>query len=132
VLNLGSEFQALRSIKGHFSGGEAFVPDVDGFNGKKHKTLDALLKALGAPNTPLPSIVTALGVPDEVAAADGSISNMPGPALSGAPLTGSVSQLDDAKPFYAIYYWRQRHDYVWFLFGTGGLVQKSGWYNAGE
>lgn len=32
---LGKTFQVLRTIKGHFDGGE-FSADVDAFNGKKH------------------------------------------------------------------------------------------------
>ncbi|KAG0330736.1 hypothetical protein BG000_011540, partial [Podila horticola] len=38
VQALGKTFQDLRTIKGHFDGGE-FNEDVDAFNGKKHQTM---------------------------------------------------------------------------------------------
>ncbi|KAI8836061.1 hypothetical protein BJ741DRAFT_606666 [Chytriomyces cf. hyalinus JEL632] len=131
---LSNEYKALRSVKGHFEGGPEFVKDVDGFNGKKHKTLDALCSSLGVPNTPLSSVVENMGIPDEVQPATQSLdqpaaaSLMPGPVLSGAPITS----FEEGKPFYAIYHWRGRHDYVWFLFTASGVVEQSGWYNAGE
>lgn len=38
VQALGKTFQVLRTVKGHFDGGE-FNEDIDAFNGKKHQTM---------------------------------------------------------------------------------------------
>ncbi|KAI9346610.1 hypothetical protein BDR26DRAFT_855833 [Obelidium mucronatum] len=141
IAALGIELQQLRQIKGHFSGGsDGFIKDVDAFNGKKHQILDRLLTQLGVPGTLLSKISETMGIPDEVVPeGDASIvSLMPGPILVGG---GSATQshqavtcsnADSEVSVYAIYHWRGRHDYVWFLIGTEGTVVKSGWYMAGE
>jgi hypothetical protein len=36
INTLAADYQSLRSVKGHFAGGDDFIKDVDGFNGKKH------------------------------------------------------------------------------------------------
>ncbi|KAJ3005955.1 UNVERIFIED_CONTAM: hypothetical protein HDU68_004333 [Siphonaria sp. JEL0065] len=126
------QLQELRQISGHFNGGPAFVKDVDGYNGKKHQVLDQLLAQLGIPGTPLSTLTKTMGSPDEVIPEghESIAALMPGPVLSGfaqvaVPPKNEVS-------LYAIYHWRGRHDYIWFLIDTEGKVAKSGWYIAGE
>ncbi|KAJ3330575.1 hypothetical protein HDU76_005338 [Blyttiomyces sp. JEL0837] len=134
------EYQALRNIKGHFAGGPEFIKDVDGFEGKKHKAMQALGQILGKPGTHISQLVTALGLPDEVVpkpsatmASSGGVPlpTMPGPVLG--PAATSAANVDmDAGNLYLIYYWRGRHDYLWFLVNDKQVVEGSDWYQALE
>ncbi|KNC98583.1 uncharacterized protein SPPG_06268 [Spizellomyces punctatus DAOM BR117] len=142
---LSTEFKALRDRKGHFNGGE-HDKDVDGYGGKKHKTMEALAKALGNKGTPATKVLEAMGPPDEIvpkvgasnvgplqAAGPGAITGgMPGPVIAG----GSPNALGAAegKPYFLIYYWRGRHDYLWFEVDPSGdeKINDYGWYAAGE
>ncbi|KAI9209709.1 uncharacterized protein BJ171DRAFT_6271 [Polychytrium aggregatum] len=125
---LSAEFSTLRSVKGHFEGGDDFIPDVDGPNGKKRQTMNALLAVLGQPGTPAASIFEAMGKPDEVSTSPDVFQNavplLPGPVVptAGAPQT--------SEAMYLIYYWRGRHDYLYFQVDAGENVVRAAWFNA--
>ncbi|KAI8826968.1 uncharacterized protein EV422DRAFT_512119 [Fimicolochytrium jonesii] len=138
-------YKSLRERKGHFNGGE-HDRDVDGYGGKKHITMKALADTLGRKGTPAIKILEVMGAPDEIvpkvgasnvgpldAAGPGAISNaMPGPVVGG----GEVNALGpgSGNPYFIIYHWRGRHDYLWFLVdGTEHEnIEGYGWYAAGD
>ncbi|KAJ3103860.1 hypothetical protein HDU97_009779 [Phlyctochytrium planicorne] len=126
VVALGQQFQQLRTVKGHFEGGE-FDKDVDGFNGAKHKAMLALEKGLGVQGTPASAVIEVMGKPDRVAPRDQeTLHGMPGPSVP-APVVSSGA--DDAV--YLIYNWRGSHDYLRFLVSNDAVVTAS-WYQALE
>jgi hypothetical protein len=59
------------------------------------------------------------------------ITGMPGPVMVGSEGLNDATTI--APPIYAIYYWRGKHDYLWFkLDSAGEEVLTSGWYHAFE
>ncbi|KAI9355659.1 hypothetical protein DFJ73DRAFT_758911 [Zopfochytrium polystomum] len=137
VSALGVEFQRLKAVKGHFSGGDEFVKDVDGFNGKKHLVMQSLGKILGAPGTPVSEIFAVMGQPDRIllSSADGDqADHVPIPLMPG-PVVPSGTGSQEASPSMTklIYSWRGGHDYLWFkVDSVKEVVAQSGWYNALE
>ncbi|RUS27212.1 hypothetical protein BC938DRAFT_483582 [Jimgerdemannia flammicorona] len=122
---LSNEFHTLRSIQGHYNGGE-FNPDVDGPRGRKYQVMKvgltvvsvryfaALGDQLGLPNTPASDILQRLGKPDELTptlnnGGETHVAMMPGPAI---PSTEQGQQ--QPQPYYLVYYWRNKHDYLYF------------------
>ncbi|KAI8920114.1 hypothetical protein DFJ77DRAFT_427121 [Powellomyces hirtus] len=130
-----TEFKSLRERKGHFNGGE-HDRDVDGYGGRKHKVMEALGETLGKPGTRAIQVLEAMGPPDEIAAGPGAIANgMPGPVLGdGEAGDPTAHGAGTGKPYFIIYYWRGRHDYLWFqVDGTPDeKIESYGWYAAGE
>ncbi|KAF9094586.1 hypothetical protein BGX23_001905 [Mortierella sp. AD031] len=151
---LGQNFQNLRTIKGHWDGGDS-NPAVDNFNGEKHQTLQKLGEYFGKPGTPAANILATMGEPDEIKqtmdeAFEASL--MPGPVLGGtgaqglsANSTGAglgdvsttmmPSGATNAGPqvIYFIYKWRNNHDYLWFkVDALKEEVIESAWYHAYE
>ncbi|KAJ3337126.1 hypothetical protein HDU93_001552 [Gonapodya sp. JEL0774] len=139
---LGQEFSTLRTVHGHWKGGE-FNADVDGFQGKKHETMKKLHSMLGTPGTAASLITQAMGKPDDVtptlpgihiSGTGAAVPTMPGPVMHGSagPGPGAFGSASGAH-FYMIYEWRAKHDYLWFeIDPTTEKVVKSDWYMALE
>ncbi|KAI8805065.1 hypothetical protein BJ742DRAFT_741573 [Cladochytrium replicatum] len=132
-----SEFQQLRTINGHFSGGE-WNADVDGFGGRKRELMSILKALVGVQGTPFAQVFEAMGAPDvvipnpsnEAPAAttdllrtEPTIPTMPGPFLPNSPASVQNESL------FLIYYWRGRKDYLWFWIDSDGNVVKSEWHS---
>ncbi|KAI1308386.1 hypothetical protein EDD11_004315 [Mortierella claussenii] len=153
---LGQSLQNLRTIKGHWDGGEP-NPAVDNFNGDKHQALEKLGKYFGKAGTPASDILNTMGRPDETKQSMDEAfhaSLMPGPIVGGtggqvqnANATGaglgdvgttmmpSGSNNTNTGPqvMYFIYKWRGNHDYLWFkVDATTEKVLESDWYHAYE
>ncbi|KAF9125608.1 hypothetical protein BGX30_000390 [Mortierella sp. GBA39] len=153
---LGQSFQNLRTIKGHWDGGDS-NPSVDNFNGEKHQTLQKLGEYFGTPGTPAANILVTMGEPDEIKETMDEAfhaSFMPGHLVSGG--AGRLSNVDslatgtglddvsttmmptghtDASQqvIYFIYKWRNNHDYLWFkVDAVKEEVIESSWYHAYE
>ncbi|KAJ3416997.1 hypothetical protein HDV05_007479 [Chytridiales sp. JEL 0842] len=122
-----ADFAVLRTIKGHFEGGE-WNDDVDKYNGKKHLALIALGQYFGKPSTPLQTLAETMGSPDEVVPyTEPTADQMPGPILSANP-SASLLNTETVGDIYVIYYWRGRRDFLWFLVDGEQKVVKSDWY----
>ncbi|KAI8819334.1 uncharacterized protein EV422DRAFT_534382 [Fimicolochytrium jonesii] len=147
ISTYAAEYQSLRTRKGHFGGGEHDV-DVDKFNGRKHVTMKHLAETLGVKGTPAVKVLEAMGAPDEIVPksgggniqaesvgpldGEGLATGMPGPVLGGGE-AGAVAAAGAGETYYLVYYWRGRHDYVWFLVGAKHeTVEGYGWYAAGD
>ncbi|KAK3814572.1 MAG: hypothetical protein JOS17DRAFT_795369 [Linnemannia elongata] len=150
---LGQSLQNLRTVKGHWDGGDA-DPRVDNFNGEKHQTLQKLGEYFGKPGTPAANILATMGEPDEIKRTMDEAfqaSLMPGPMVSGG--TGGQIHLatgaglndfsttmmpsgatnDAPQVMYFIYKWRNNHDYLWFkVDAIKEEVIESSWYHAYE
>jgi hypothetical protein len=118
-----NDFKSLKAIKGHWVGGE-YHQEADSFNGKKHQSMDQLLKVLGKPGTPASEIVQWMGEPDELGTE--GVVLMPGPFM--------VQESKEKQPgFKMMYHWRGKHDYIYFdIDSDTQQVVQSGWYNALE
>lgn len=110
-------FRALRQTRGHFAG-ETWNPDVDAWNGRKHRVMNALAEALGDGTHTANEVVALLGPPDEVLGPD-----------------SHYWQHDRAIPSNAsrllAYHWRGRHDFLYFIC-VGNRVIAARWFMALE
>ncbi|KAJ3305835.1 hypothetical protein HDV03_000944 [Kappamyces sp. JEL0829] len=126
---LGQELLPLRAAKGHWDGAES-NPDTDQFNGKKHLLLKEAGNRFGA-GASVQSLLQVLGKPDETELEGGGVSLMPGIAMPGSKGPAEASSQDTRVVFK--YFWRGRHDYLWFLIDTKQeKVVTSSWYHALE
>ncbi|GAB5592334.1 hypothetical protein Unana1_07234 [Umbelopsis nana] len=133
---LSDQFQALRSVKGHYQGGD-FNEQTDAPNGAKHHAMKVLGEQFGAPNTPATEVLAHLGkpdeltptLPDELSSSQQHVATMPGPVVSAGGESADALQ----KPYYLVYYWRSKHDYLWFKVDpVKETVINSDWYQALE
>ncbi|KAG0171882.1 hypothetical protein DFQ28_008534 [Apophysomyces sp. BC1034] len=130
---LAQRFQELRSRPGKYGGGE-HDEVVDSPDGEKFQVMEALGDQLGLPGTPAADILSRLGKPDELTLMlpHNVVPTMPGPAiLSGSVEAESLRQ--QQQPFYFVYYWRHKHDYLYFKIDpVKETVITSQWYNTAE
>ncbi|KAL1928837.1 hypothetical protein VTP01DRAFT_2623 [Rhizomucor pusillus] len=110
VTVLAQKFQQLRGRPGKYGGGE-YDEEIDSPDGEKFRSLG---DQLGLPGTPAAQILSHLGKPDELTPTlqhSAGVPVMPGPAISGG---SEVSATQQQPPYYLVYYWRQKHDYLYF------------------
>jgi hypothetical protein len=105
--DLGAEFRRLRSVPGHFGGAPGQWNDaVDRWGGRKHVIMKRLQARLGVPATSRAKVIASMGEPDEV-----------------RPSREASTML--------VYYWRGRHDFLYFVVRDGQVVHCD-WWMAGE
>jgi hypothetical protein len=127
---LAEQWKEIRPLKGHWQD-EEYNKDIDGFNGKKHLLMKEMHELLKGSSTAV--IMSALGTPDEVSE---TLEMNQGPLLMPGPLVPSdihvqTGPMLTSGPVYLIYYWRGKHDYLWFkIESSTGQAVDSGWYNA--
>ncbi|KAJ3056587.1 hypothetical protein HK097_005750 [Rhizophlyctis rosea] len=159
IAKYAAHYNALRGEKGHFDGGD-YLKDIDGYGGKKHRALDAIGRyyAEKGKNRPAKELLRLLGKPDEIIpkieATTVGPKSVSGPeALTGGLGTGLEEAEDPLGPgvaqapkeagaenavtgsYFAVYYWRGKHDYIWFeIHDKSGqeLVKNYGWYQSIE
>lgn len=107
---LGAEFRDLRQVPGHFGGG-GWNSEVDAWNGRKHRVMEALGEALA--RAPEERITAVMGPPDDPAGAWSLVQ----------PPAGTTHLL--------VYRWRGMHDFLYFL-RSGSEGRGSGWWMALE
>lgn len=134
---LGEHWASIRSVQGHWSGGE-FNKEVDSPTRTKKKVLDSLLP-LFVQGSPASLVLQVLGKPDSIVtrlpgvhadaqAAGEGLPLMPGPAVAG----DSANAAGEGE-YYMIYSWRGLHDYIWFkVQGKDEKIVESDWYMAFE
>ncbi|KAI7871493.1 hypothetical protein BDF14DRAFT_1761655 [Spinellus fusiger] len=98
LTTLSQRYQALRTQPGQSTGAE-YSEAVDSPQGEKYQTMQALGDQLGLPGTLAADILLHLGKPDEL-----------------TPVTLYDSTTSDAttQPYYLVYYWRPKQDYLYF------------------
>ncbi|KAF9388507.1 hypothetical protein CPB97_000948 [Podila verticillata] len=120
VQALGKTFQVLRTVKGHFDGGE-FNEDIDAFNGKKHQTMQKLAKAFNKAGVLETAIEATMGRSDKI------------PAQVLQELKGTEPEMTINMYKYMVFKWRGYHDYLWFrVDDRTHKVIKGDWYHALE
>ncbi|KAI8921778.1 hypothetical protein BC831DRAFT_418250 [Entophlyctis helioformis] len=127
---LGAEFRSMRSHKGHWDGGE-YSQDLDSYRGRKHQLMVALSRTLGQPGVPASDIIATLGEPDEINPVEMSGLMMPGPADQQAQSYDARGHKAMHGAYNMVYYWRNRHDYVWFKIDSASETTiEHGWFAA--
>ena len=119
------EFRALRAVHGHFAGGP-WTPDVDAWQGRKHKLMLCLAEHVAKAPTGSAALRELMGPPDETVPCPSAacMKLLPGIQWQGAAPTSSPAGL-------WIYHWRGRHDRLVFSLATG-VVQANGWLHDHE
>ncbi|KAF9403864.1 hypothetical protein BGZ94_004487 [Podila epigama] len=117
---LGQEYQVLRTVKGHWDGGE-FSEEVDAFNGKKHQVMQQLAAEFAKPGVLESKIVKTMGRPDSI------------PTRVLKELKKSEPEVTINMYKYIVFKWRGYHDFLWFRIDdrTHKVVQGE-WYYALE
>jgi hypothetical protein len=123
IEDIAAEFRSLRTMKGHFEGG-TWNDDLDKWMGRKHQLMIQLGSRLGAGQHSKAQVIQLLAPPD-LTASEGDdlfdlVSSLP---EFEKPATGPYELL--------IYYWRGRHDFLYFT-SQGETIVNSGWWHAGE
>lgn len=118
IADLGAEFRLLRQQPGHFSGG-AWNDDVDKWDGRKHRVMIALAKALGDGSHSNAEIVAVMGEPDAVL--------KPGQYMFGLAYDGRDPRVREL----VVYEWRGMHDFLFFT-SDGESVFGADWWMALE
>jgi hypothetical protein len=116
IEQMTSQYMELRSEGGHFDG-ESWNADVDLWSGKKHLLMRALSHWLDMESADKQQVLKIMGEPDStLAAGAGGYDELPKEARRGEVL---------------IYFWRNRHDYLYFSC-TGREPCSSSWWHAYE
>lgn len=127
---LGTDFRKMRSVKGHWEGGE-YNELVDSPQGAKHTTMQTLGNYLGAPGITVQRVMELLGQPDNVSAAGIVVQQMPGPVIPAdlAPFTTPVPNADEpVGPIRLTYNWRGNFSTLYFdVDPQSKTVLSSGW-----
>jgi hypothetical protein len=115
----------------HRNGAE-FNEAIDAYNGQKHKVMKELGEYLTKPGTPSKEILELLGNPNETTSDSQGVLMMPGPYVGEGGIDAQASNPQKGT-MKLIYYWRGRHDYLWFgVDPDTSLVTSGGWYHALE
>ena len=120
---IASEFRKIRKIKGHFDGG-AWNDAVDQWMGRKHRLMIELGSRLSEGKYKKDDIITQLGQPDRIAGKGKDLFKL---ILCQQRYESSAA---DSYEF-LVYYWRGKHDFLFFTCKDRTIVQ-SGWWYAGE
>lgn len=117
---LTQQWQQLRGQTGHFSGG-AWNPEVDRWDGTKHRVMQALAQALVQRKAARPEWQHRLGAPEQRLAPGGTehgraLNSLSQPCAGGRPAT--------ARDELLAYEWRGQRDMllVWAHQGNGRLA----------
>ena len=116
--DLAAEFRALRTQRGHFSGGE-WNDAVDRWGGRKHQVMVELAEALGDGTRARADVVRLMGEPDEVLRKD------------RRAFTDAYNGNDARVRELLVYEWRGRHDFLFFT-SDDARVLGAEWWFAGE
>jgi hypothetical protein len=117
------EFRRLRTVEGHFSGGD-WNDDVDRWMGNKHALMVELGHQLGGGAYSRSQVVELLGEPDAI-------------AVEGEALYDRIRNRGEfvAPPgdgyVFLVYRWRGEHDFL-YLVAREETILGAGWWYAGE
>ncbi|KAI3649641.1 hypothetical protein MP228_005273 [Amoeboaphelidium protococcarum] len=143
VEQLSSRYQQLKNITSHFDerphDNATTVnitdngADVDTFNGEKHQVMMALGDKLGQKGTKWEQLLDAMGEPDEITH-DLDNPYQSAPFMPGPVIPEGSQPIDQQEgDVYLLYYWRGRHDFLWFQMSESSeIIQKSDWHYTQE
>ncbi len=123
VDEIADEFKKIREIKGHFDGGE-WNDEVDKWMGRKHRLMIKLGLRLAGGNYEKSDIIKLLDQPDRIVGKGDYLFEL---IISQK----RYDSLTAASYEFLVYYWRGRHDFLFFTCQDGVIIN-SGWWYAGE
>lgn len=108
-----SQYRVLRTTPGHFDG-ESWNKEVDLWSGKKHLLMRALSHWLDKESADKRQVMEVMGKPDSIVTADADeFDELPQEMRKGEVL---------------IYFWRNRHDYLYFTCKEAMPCRSDWWY----
>ena len=123
IEDIASEFGKIRGIKGHFDGG-AWNDEADKWMGRKHRLMIELGLRLAGGKYKKSDIIKLLDQPDRIVGKDDH--------LFEQIVNQKQCYLSTAASYeFLVYYWRGRHDFLFFTCQDGVIIN-SGWWYAGE
>lgn len=123
VEEIADEFKKIHRIKGHFDGG-TWNDEVDKWMGPKHRLMIKLGLRLAGGKYEKSDIIKLLDQPDLIAGKGDHLFELIVSQNRYDPLTATSYE-------FLVYYWRGRHDFLFFTCQDGVIIN-SGWWYAGE
>lgn len=123
VEDIANEFKKVRGIKGHFDGG-AWNDEVDKWMSRKHRLMIELGLRLAGGKYKKSDIIKLLDPPDRIVGKGDYLFELIISQKRYDPLTAASYE-------FLVYYWRGRHDFLFFTCQDGVIIN-SGWWYAGE
>jgi hypothetical protein len=119
---LADQYQQLRARQKALPAG-TFDKELSGSDGQLSEVMEQLGKQLGNPEYSQEDIIRLMGKPDEVMKSG----DFQPPSIGQDDLSGIIPK-DEVR---LVYYWRGRHDYLYFI-SKDGIIKSAHWYFAGE
>jgi hypothetical protein len=123
IEKLTTEFKKIRKIKGHFDGGR-WNSEVDQWMGRKHRLMIELGFRLTSGKYHRSDIGKLMDPPDQIVKKGHDLFKR----ITGQPGYDSLSA---GYYEFLVYYWRGKHDFLFFTCDNNRIVNSSWWY-AGE
>jgi hypothetical protein len=120
---IAAEFREIRKIKGHFGGGQ-WNDNVDRWGGRKHKLMIELGERLSREKYSKNDMIKLMDPPDQIARTGDDLYRW----ITSQPGNNTVTE---PTPEYLVYYWRGKHDFLYFTCMNGAIIN-SGWWHAWE
>jgi len=120
---MAAEFRDLRTRRGHFNGG-TWNAKVDKWMGRKHRLMLALGLRLASGQYQKSEIIQLLGFPDQIVREGDYLFDL----ITTLP---NYDALTAVSYEFLVYYWRGRHDFLFFTC-QDSMIIRSGWWYAGE
>jgi hypothetical protein len=120
---LAAGFRELRQINGHFQGGK-WNDDVDKWRGKKHRLMIELGSRLANGKYDKKKVIELMNSPDRIVRKGDELFKL----IIDQP---ELDSLADGPYEFLVYYWRGKHDFLFFVC-KDKIIVRSGWWYAGE
>ena len=130
IEEIASEFRKIRKIKGHFDGGE-WKDEVDKWMDRKHRLMIELSSLISGGKYKKDDIFKLLDQPDQIVRKGDDLFKQI-IHQQGRDLLQKGYDLSTMPSYeFLVYYWRGRHDFLFFTCLDNSIVH-SGWWYAGE
>jgi hypothetical protein len=120
---IAADFRKMRKIKGHFDGGR-WNREVDRWMGRKHRLMIQLGLRLASGKYHKSDIGKLMDPPDQTVKKGHDLFKL----ITGQP---GYDSLKVGPREFLVYYWRGKHDFLFFTCDNNRIVN-SGWWYAGE
>lgn len=130
IEEIAVEFRKIRKIKGHFNGGK-WNDEVDKWMGRKHRLMIELGLRISGDKYKKGDIIRLLDQPDHIVHKGDDLFKL---IISQKKYDSSPQEYDSSTTTlyeFLIYYWRGKHDFLFFTCRNSVIIQ-SGWWYAGE
>jgi hypothetical protein len=120
IEQMAAEFRSLRVIPGHFTGG-LWKDDVDRWMGRKHELMLKLGSRLAGGEYDQTDIINLLGPPDNTVRRGDRL-------FDQINRRSSYKASTDGSYKFLVYYWRGKHDFLFFTCQDNFIISSDWWY----